>query len=54
LTPGKAAAAKRRKTIATFATMVGALVIARAMNDESLSEEILKVVSASLAATEKA
>jgi TetR/AcrR family transcriptional repressor of nem operon len=54
LTPGRAAAAKRRKAIATFATMVGALVIARAVNDESLSEEILKVVSASLASTEKA
>jgi TetR/AcrR family transcriptional repressor of nem operon len=54
LTPGKGAATKRRKAIATFATMVGALVIARAVNDRSLSEEILKVVSASLAATKKA
>lgn len=52
LTPGKTAATKRRKAIATFATMVGVLVIARAVNDRSLSEEILEVVSASLA-TEK-
>jgi hypothetical protein len=34
--------------------MVGALVIARAVNDPELSGEILNAVSASIAATEKA
>lgn len=48
-TPGKTAAAKHKKAIVTFASMVGALVIARAVNDPKLSEEILEVVSASVA-----
>jgi hypothetical protein len=33
--------------------MVGALVIARAVNDPKLSREFLQVVSASIAASEK-
>jgi TetR/AcrR family transcriptional repressor of nem operon len=49
LTPGKTAAVKRKKAIVTFASMVGALVIARAVNDSKVSEEILEVVSASVA-----
>ena len=48
-TPGKTAAAKHKKAIVTFASMVGALVIARAVNNPKLSEEILEVVSASVA-----
>jgi TetR/AcrR family transcriptional repressor of nem operon len=49
LTPGKSAAVKHKKAIVTFASMVGALVIARAVNDSKVSEEILEVVSASVA-----
>jgi TetR/AcrR family transcriptional repressor of nem operon len=48
LTPAKTAAAKHKKAIVTFASMVGALVIARAVNDPKVSEEILDVVSASV------
>lgn len=53
LTPAKSAVARRNKAMATFAGMVGALVIARAVNDPKLSREILQVVSASIAASEK-
>jgi TetR/AcrR family transcriptional repressor of nem operon len=49
LTPGKTAAVKHEKAIVTFASMVGALVIARAVNDSKVSGEILEVVSASVA-----
>jgi TetR/AcrR family transcriptional regulator, transcriptional repressor for nem operon len=54
LTPGTSAAAKRKKAIATFAGMVGALVIARAVDDRKLSDEILKAVSATITARDKA
>jgi TetR/AcrR family transcriptional regulator, transcriptional repressor for nem operon len=53
LTPAKSTVAKRNKAMATFASMVGALVIARAVNDPKLSREFLQVVSASIAASEK-
>jgi TetR/AcrR family transcriptional repressor of nem operon len=49
LTSGKTAAVKHKNAILTFASMVGALVIARAVNDSKVSEEILEVVSASVA-----
>lgn len=49
LVPGKTATAKHKNAIVTFASMVGALVIARAVDDPKLSEEVLEVVSASLA-----
>jgi TetR/AcrR family transcriptional regulator, transcriptional repressor for nem operon len=49
LTPGKTAAVKHEKAIVTFASMVGALVISRAVNDSKVSKEILEVVSASVA-----
>lgn len=48
--PGTARAAKRRKALATFAGMVGAMVLARAVDDPELSEEILQAVAASTAA----
>ena len=48
------AAAKRKNAMATFASMVGALVIARAVDDPKLSAEILQIVSASIAASDKA
>jgi len=48
LTRGKTAAAKQKKAIVAFSSMVGALVIARAVNDPKVSKDILEVVSASL------
>jgi len=39
--PGRSAAAKRRQAMATFTSMVGAMVVARAANDEKLSREVL-------------
>lgn len=49
LTPGKSAVTRREKAIVLFASRVGALVAARAVNDPQLSEEILQAVSRSLA-----
>jgi TetR/AcrR family transcriptional repressor of nem operon len=48
LIPGKAKAAKRQKAIATYAGMVGAMILARAVDDRALSREILDAVSASV------
>jgi TetR/AcrR family transcriptional repressor of nem operon len=48
LIPGASAAAKRRKALATYSSMVGALVLARAVDDPKLSEEILKAVASSI------
>ncbi|WP_043831035.1 TetR/AcrR family transcriptional regulator [Muricoccus aerilatus] len=39
--PGRGAAARREKAIATFAGLVGTLVLARAADDPAFSEEIL-------------
>jgi TetR/AcrR family transcriptional repressor of nem operon len=50
LAPGKTAAQKRKKAIATFAGMVGAMVLARAVNEPEFSDEILETVAQSLAA----
>ncbi|WP_417903586.1 TetR/AcrR family transcriptional regulator [Caldimonas brevitalea] len=48
LVPGRAKAVKRQRALATFAAMVGALVIARAVDDEALSQEVLEAVSVSV------
>jgi len=48
LTPGRSKAAKRQKALAAYASMVGALVLARAVDDTALSEEILQATAASL------
>ena len=50
LVPGKSAAARRDKTIVLFATLVGALVAARAVDDPQMSEEILETVLRATAA----
>ena len=50
LVPGKSKAAKRRKAISTFATLVGAMVMARAVDDRALSQEILDAGRASVKA----
>jgi TetR/AcrR family transcriptional repressor of nem operon len=39
--PGRARAARRQKAISTYATLVGAMVIARAVDSRELSQEIL-------------
>jgi len=41
---GADAAAARRQALATYAAMVGAVVLARAVNDQALSDEILAAV----------
>jgi TetR/AcrR family transcriptional regulator, transcriptional repressor for nem operon len=50
LVPGKSRAARRQKAISTYATMVGALVMARAVDDRALSQEILDAALASVTA----
>jgi len=48
LMPGRSAAARRQKAIATMAGMIGALVLARAVDDPKLSNEILEATATSL------
>jgi TetR/AcrR family transcriptional repressor of nem operon len=48
LVPGKLKAARRQKAIATYATLVGAMVMARAVDDRALSQEILDAGLASV------
>jgi TetR/AcrR family transcriptional repressor of nem operon len=50
LIPGKAKAARRQKAISTYATLVGAMVIARAVDDLALSQEVLDAGLASVKA----
>jgi len=50
LMPGKSKAAKRQKAISTYATLVGAMVIARAVDDPALSQEVLDAGRASVKA----
>jgi len=46
LLPGRSEAARRRRALAKASAMVGALILARAVNDPALSEEILAAVRA--------
>ena len=48
--PGSSGEARRRKSIATLSAMVGALVLARAVGDDPLSQEILSAVADEIAA----
>lgn len=48
LVPGRSKAARREKALATVAGMVGAVVLARAVDDRALAEEILQSVSAAI------
>src|SRR5918994_70871 len=50
LVPGKSKAARRRKAISTYATLVGTMVLARAVDDRALSQEILDAGLASVKA----
>lgn len=46
--PGRSKAAKRERAVVAYASMVGALVLARAVDDEALSDEILQAVVTAL------
>lgn len=46
MVPGKTAAARHEKALATYAGMIGALVLSRAVNDPALSRELLQAVEA--------
>jgi len=48
--PGRSKVARRRKAVAALAELVGALVLARAVDDPSLSNEILEAARRELAA----
>jgi hypothetical protein len=50
LVPGKSKAARRQKAVSTYATLVGAMVLARAVDDRALSQEILDAGLASVKA----
>jgi len=48
LVPGRSKAVKHERALAAFASMVGAIVLARAVDDAALSREILQTVAASI------
>ena len=50
MVPGKSKAARRQKAISTYATLLGAMVMARAVDDRALSQEILDAGLASVKA----
>jgi TetR/AcrR family transcriptional regulator, transcriptional repressor for nem operon len=49
--PGRTKAARRQKALATLSGMVGAMVLARAVDDVKLSEEILEAMAATIDST---
>ena len=49
--PGRSAAAKRQQALALMAGLVGALTLARAVDDPQFSDEILEATRATLAQT---
>jgi TetR/AcrR family transcriptional regulator, transcriptional repressor for nem operon len=48
LVPGRSKDVRRERALATFADMVGAIVLARAVDDAALSREILQAVAKSI------
>jgi len=48
LVPGKSKSARRRQALSDFAAMVGAVTIARAVDDPELSRDVLHAVASSL------
>ncbi|HEY4044176.1 MAG TPA: TetR/AcrR family transcriptional regulator [Rhodopila sp.] len=48
LVPGKSKSARRRKALCDFAAMVGAMTIARAVDDPGLSKDVLVAVASLL------
>jgi TetR/AcrR family transcriptional regulator, transcriptional repressor for nem operon len=47
---GKSKAAKRDRAMATYASLVGGILLARAVDDPQLAKQILRAVAASIAA----
>lgn len=50
--PGESERAKRAQALAAYASMIGGLVLARAVDDPELSDEVLQSVLASIASTD--
>jgi len=48
LVPGRTKAARRQRALADYASLVGAMVLARAVDDSALSDEILQATAAAL------
>jgi TetR/AcrR family transcriptional repressor of nem operon len=48
LVPGRSQAARRKKALATMASLVGALTLSRAIDDPALSDEILEATATEL------
>jgi len=48
LVPGRSAAARREKALATLAGLVGALTLSRAVDDPQLADDILETAAATL------
>ena len=48
LMPGRSQAARRKKALATLASLVGALTLSRAVDDPALSDEILEATATKL------
>lgn len=48
LVPGRSRAVRREKALASFATMVGAMVLARSVDDRELGEEILQAATTTM------
>jgi len=46
--PGRSARARRKKALAVYSSLLGALVLARAVDDPKLAEEILDAAAASI------
>ncbi|MGH7073234.1 MAG: TetR/AcrR family transcriptional regulator [Stellaceae bacterium] len=53
LVPGKSKSARRRQALSGFAAMVGAVTIARAVDDPALSKDMLEAVASSLSGPRK-
>jgi len=47
IVPGRSRAARRKRALALYASLVGAMVLARAVDDPALSTEILQALAAS-------
>lgn len=48
LMPGRSERTRRKQALATYATLVGGLILSRIVDDSELSEEILEAVTASV------
>jgi TetR/AcrR family transcriptional regulator, transcriptional repressor for nem operon len=48
IVPGRSRVARRQRALALYASLVGAMVLARAVDDPALSEEILQAVAQNL------